>query len=369
MRSRTASHSPGAAHVFALPFLHLGVGRLVADLALALAPSTRCHVVTCGRDGHLGDDAALVAELQRHEVRFSHVDLFGRDQDAMVTAARHLARVCATERPAVVHALTAPAAAAALAHAPVVASVVGWAKEKTREHRAMDVAILERCRVVTAVSRAVMCELTEAGLARPDVELVPNGVTTSDRVAARVWNGPPEPTVVGVMAQLIERKGVDVVVEAMGRISPAFRWRLLVGGAGPEEGALRAQVDRLGLATSVDWMGHLPVDRFLQQVDLVVVPSRSDALPMVLLHAMAAGRPVIATRVGGIPEALREAEDGLLVESDDPVGLATALEATLRAPDAARVRAASARARVETRFSHERMIERYRDCYARAAAA
>ena len=357
------------ARVFVLPFLHLGVGRLVADLVLAVVDSTRCHVVTCGRSGHLGDDADLVSELTQAGVRFSRADLFSRDADAMAASARHVGSVCAEERPAVAHAFTAPAAAAALSHAPVVASVVGWAPDKSPEHRAMDAAILERCRLVTVVSEAVARDLRAAGLIREDTELVHNGVAVGAPASVRVATVPSDPPVVGVMAQLIERKGVDVLLDAVARVARTTPCRLVVAGTGVEEPRLRAQAERLGLDASVAWVGRCSLDRFFSDVDFVVVPSRSDALPMVLLHSMASGRAVIASRVGGIPEALRDGEHGLLVEPGDPAGLAHAIETTVRHPDAAGARARAARARITECFSRDVMIRRYLDCYRRAEAA
>ena len=110
---------------------------------------------------------------------------------------------------------------------------------------------------------------------------------------------------------------------------------------------------------------HVEIEAFLDRVDVVVVPSRSDALPMVLLQAMAAERPVVATRVGGIPEAIDHGVHGLLVEPGDAAGIAQAIAEVLRRPDAARARAWVARRHIERQFSSSQASRAYRRCYTR----
>ena len=94
-----------------------------------------------------------------------------------------------------------------------------------------------------------------------------------------------------------------------------------------------------------------------------MVPSRSDALPLILLQGMAAGLPVVASAVGGIPEAVSDGGEGQLVRPDDPAALAAAINRILADPAAARACGAEARLRVEREFSLAKMIRGYLECY------
>ncbi len=354
--------------LYILPFLHFGVGRLVADLIQSVvAGGTICRVVTCGHAGHLGDDPRLVDELREIDVALAHADVFSRDPDRVRAARLAVGEICDAADVALAHSFTAMATAAALPHVPVVASAVGWAPEKPRWQRAMDASILEQSQKLTAVSEAVAHELVEAGLKRDAIEIIRNGVDVSAHATDRsVCAGHP---VIGVMAQLTTRKGVDVFLDALAQALLAHAGRAIVAGTGDCADDLRRQAARLGLASRVDFVGHVDVDAFLDHVDVVVVPSRSDALPIVLLQTMAAQRPVVATRVGGIPEAVHHEVHGLLVEPDDPSAMAQAIADVIRRPAAARTRARQGRHHVEAKFSRSATTLAYRSCYSQVLEA
>jgi glycosyltransferase involved in cell wall biosynthesis len=223
--------------------------------------------------------------------------------------------------------------------------------------------------MVSTVSDAMHAELRAAGLTRSDVRVIRNGVALEpsrdlDRVNTTVPLGR-----IGVMAQLVARKGVDVLLQALGRLNRVLWQELIVAGSGEQAADLHTLSAELLPGRRVTWVGNVPVHSWLDQVDVVVVPSRSDALPLVLLQAMAYGRPVIASAVGGIPEAASHPDEVLLVEAGDAGALADALTETLGDPDAALRRCRAARRRIERDFSLAATNRRYLRCYAELSCA
>ncbi|MEM7308483.1 MAG: glycosyltransferase family 4 protein [Planctomycetota bacterium] len=185
-------------------------------------------------------------------------------------------------------------------------------------------------RRAVAISPAVGRRLEEAGVAPERVRLIPSSVDPEAlrpvraraEVRAELGLGAGEPAVL-VLAALVRRKGIDVLLEALAaqREEPA----LLVAGDGPEREALRARAERLGLRR-VRFLGHRSDKaELLAACDVFALPSRLEGLGVAALEAMAAGRPVLATRVGGLAEAVADGETGLLVPADDSAALAAAL--------------------------------------------
>lgn len=122
-------------------------------------------------------------------------------------------------------------------------------------------------------------------------------------------------------------KGFDVLIEAMA-LPAAAAWSLTVVAEGPERPALAAQVARLSLGDRVQLLATCPraqLHRLIAEHHCVVAPSRSEGLGLFALEALALGRPVVASAVGGLPEVVVDGEDGRLVTPDDPAALAAAL--------------------------------------------
>jgi glycosyltransferase involved in cell wall biosynthesis len=162
----------------------------------------------------------------------------------------------------------------------------------------------------------------------------------------------------GLAGNLRWVKGLDYLLAALavlkGRGVP---FHLLVAGEGYE--GVRGQFDG-----HVTLLGRLPdVLAFTPNVDVLVVPSRIDALPRAAIEATVLGTPVIATRVGGIPEILDEGRAGVLVNPEDPCDLANALERAARDPGAMRALAAAALGRNRELFGMERCVARHLELY------
>lgn len=176
----------------------------------------------------------------------------------------------------------------------------------------------------------------------------------SDRRRTREELGvEPNTCLVGTVGRLTPVKGIPYFLEAA-RI--LFRQgtslKVLIVGDGSIRAALQAQAQDLGISGNVVFLGHREdTVELMQALDIFVLPSLSEGIPMALLEAMAASRPVVASRVGGIPEIITDGTDGCLVEAMDVEGLAGCCRMLIDSPDLARSMGKQARKRVERDFS------------------
>ena len=219
------------------------------------------------------------------------------------------------------------------------------------------------CQRVIAVSEAVSASLQQNGVAAEKIVVIPNGVAIAafdapfDAAAFRAgWNIPPRAPLLVAVGRLAPEKGFDVLLRAFPRVQSEIPdARLLLAGAGPERRRLEA---RAAGSPAITFAGHAAqADAFLRSADVVVLPSRREGQGIVALEAMAARKPVVASRVGGLVETIVEKETGLLVPPDDPPALALALASLLK--DAARRDAMgnAGRRRVEQNYAAPRMAQ------------
>ena len=201
------------------------------------------------------------------------------------------------------------------------------------------------------------------GTPRGIVRVVHNGIDENDFALVEPA---PDATDIVFVGEFRPGKGIDVLIEAIGSMHRAGRRiSATIVGNGPEEGALRAQAARLGLAGHIRFVPAMPARRAFAFGRLMLVPSRSESLPYIVLEAVGAGIPLIATRVGGIPEIYGPQTD-CLVPSDDPAALATAIAAALDNPQAMQAATLTLRDRVRSRFSVETMVDGVLDSYRQA---
>lgn len=253
------------------------------------------------------------------------------------------------------------------------------------EHSRLLRAALERsidvAGAVTGCSRVVADDLVRFGA--PDAVVVPNGVDLAghdvaghdlaehrpeDDVAAGepARSGPVREPVVVAVGRIEHVKGFDLLVDAFASSRLRDRARLVVVGDGSEAAALRRRVASAGLTERVELPGRLDpseVAARLAAADVVVVPSRADAAPLVVLEAWRSGRPLVATVRGGPPEIVTDGVDGVLVDPQDTQALAAAVLGLLDDPERAERIGAAGRRRVED-FTWERVVDRYEDLYA-----
>jgi glycosyltransferase involved in cell wall biosynthesis len=168
---------------------------------------------------------------------------------------------------------------------------------------------------------------------------------------------------VGAIARLVPLKGLRYLIEAV-RLLRDRNIDLEIAGAGPEESALRDIAQRFGLAPRIRFLGWVQPTTILPRWDVFAMPSLEEAFGIAALEAMAAGLPVVATNVGGLPELIRHGETGFLVPPRNAFLLALHLEQLLVDPSM-RVRMGSAaRRRAGDHFSVEAMVEKISTVYA-----
>lgn len=207
-------------------------------------------------------------------------------------------------------------------------------------------------------------ELLRTGYFRADrIRAIPNGVDLppqdpSARERLRGEFGLGEAPVLIVTSRLHPMKGHAHLLEAVALLREDFpALRLLVVGAGVERGRLEEQAEELGLAHTVLFTGfRTDVADLLRAADLFVLPSLREGMPNTALEAMAAGLPVVAAAVDGVPEVVMEEETGLLVPPGNPQGLRDAIGRLLTEPAFAQALGQAGRERVAEHFSTERML-------------
>lgn len=216
-----------------------------------------------------------------------------------------------------------------------------------------------------AVSRGVRDYLvSQGGLNPAKVRVVANGVDVAAIDAARPGTVvrrelglPVGVPVIGLVGRLDHwGKGHKELLSAMASLRERHPIRALIVGGGRKLDEVRQLAESLGLAGAAHFLGPRPdVPDLLNAMDIFVLPSYSEGVSLALLEAMAAGKPVIATAVGGLPEVVTDGDNGLLIPPRDAGALAGALERLLADPAFAQHLGAKARAHVREHFSLDRL--------------
>jgi glycosyltransferase involved in cell wall biosynthesis len=198
------------------------------------------------------------------------------------------------------------------------------------------------------------------------VKCVFNGVTSGEFDPVEPADDATDICYVGEFRRI---KGADLLVDAVARLrADGQPVTLTLGGDGEETNALKAQITRLGLTDAVRFIGHVKPRYGFSKGRLLVVPSRGDSMPYVVIEAAAAGIPMIAANVGGIPEIFGS-HTSALFQSNNVDAMATAIKTALDDIAAARARAQLLRERIAEHFSQDAMvegvIEGYRSAFAK----
>jgi glycosyltransferase involved in cell wall biosynthesis len=233
-----------------------------------------------------------------------------------------------------------------------------WADRLVRPLTTMTICVSERER--TAGLSAGTCEATRT-------VVIPNAVDVAGAPRSRIA-GRERPLIVSV-GRLKAPKDFCTLVRALGKLPPDSFDALIVG-EGPERGRVQKQIRQLGISDSVHLTGErLDVPELLAASDVFVLSSRSEGMPVSVLEAMAAGLPIVASRVGGVPEQIADGESGLLVEPGDPDELAAALARLTHDADLRHRLGAAARARAEQAFDLEPFRRAHVELYSRELAS
>jgi len=208
---------------------------------------------------------------------------------------------------------------------------------------------------VVAISRAIRDGLVRAGVEPGKIRLIHSGIDPAGYDRPRVGTG--EKVVVGSLARLEERKGHRFLLEAAASLKArGLKLRYRIAGDGPFRRRLEELAARLGLGDDVSFLGFVSdIPEFLATIDLFVMASLSEGLGVAALEAMAAGKPVIATRAGGLPESVLDGVTGILVPPQDAGALTEAIGRLARAPELALGMGRRGRERVMEHFTMTQM--------------
>ena len=253
---------------------------------------------------------------------------------------------------------------------PVVSTVHGFTGGgwKSQCYQWLQRRAFRHCDAVVVVSRPLVEEIAASGVGRDRIHCVPNAFKPAAgalrRDEARKALGLPERGhVVGWVGRLSREKGADVFLDAFAQMLSFVDATAVVIGDGAEREALERQAQRSGIGDRVRFRGALPqAERYFAAFDLFVLSSRTEGTPMVIFEGMAAAVPVVATRVGGVPDLLGDSPDRL-VPSEDASALAAAMAKCARDPQAAAEQAIAARRRVETEHGVDQWCARYDRIY------
>lgn len=246
----------------------------------------------------------------------------------------------------------------------------GRARWRRLLYLAIELGLSLRTARVIAVAPAEQREAVRLGLGRQRVVLVPNGVDApvlTPRDAARRNLGLEQDAfVVGFVGRFVSQKAPDVLVRAMRRVADvAPHARLAMVGSGPLEPSLRELAAREGIAGRITWAGERYVNSVLAAFDVLALSSCSEGMPYVVLEAMSAGLPVVATVTAGVESLVHDGENGVVVPRGDADALAAGLLDLAGDPAMAR-RYGQASLRRVSRFTIDHMVERTLDAYREA---
>ena len=327
-----------------------GIAKIVSELAMCLDPKYRLHA------WFLKSDGPLVTDLCRSGAAARWVGWERGARDPL-GAFRFWWQLGSKEF-AIVHqhwgARSIRRLIRSRTNAKVIVHCHSQLLEKSEES---DPVAVQGADAVIAVSKFVAHQLQDR-----HVRVVYSGVKPSDQIGRP---GREEAIVIGTACRLIEAKEVKVLISAFAELNKEFpSLRLEVAGSGPEEGTLVSAAQGYGVAHAVRFLGWVDdLRRVLRTWNIFALPSCDEALPIVILEAMAEGLPVVAANVGGIPELVKNEHTGYLVRPRDVDALRMALHRLVKDSELRAQLGDRGRQRVETNFSVQRMVSEIESIY------
>ncbi len=388
--SRQASHrrhhpvpQGGPIHVMALidnlGFWGGGAERIAREISVridrARFRSTLCVYRLPVRDIHWAAHRRTVDALEQQGVRVLELDRNGRwDLGAWRPVIAYLRR----ERVSILHGHKFggnfwASAIGGLAGVPaVIAHEHGWSYSGQPWRKLLDRELVaRRCDAMIASSRAALRQMVEIERLDPQklrLVYIPNGISeprlSGGSVREELGIGPDAPMVVAV-ARLDAYKSLDVLIESSAKLSSEFPdLRVVIAGDGPERVRLEQLIAARSVSHAITLLGYrADAPDIVDASDVAVLCSNSETTPLAVMEYMALAKPIVATRVGGIPDQITDGREGILVPPYDPDALAGAIAALLRRPDQAATMGARARVRQRREFSIEAMLGRVEQLY------
>jgi glycosyltransferase involved in cell wall biosynthesis len=240
----------------------------------------------------------------------------------------------------------------------------GW---RNRLYERLQTLVYRRFDAVVAVSGPLADDLARAGVPAQLLHVVTNGwaigrEALSREAARRELGLAPPPFHLGWVGRVSREKGLDVMVEALPLLRD-LQITLSVIGDGPDREKIEMRARALGVADRIRWHGVVPeAARLFPAFDAFILSSRTEGTPIALFEAMEAGLPIVATRVGGVPDVVSPAE-AILTPTEDPSSLAAAIHTLVRDPAAGAERARAAQARLRSAFAPDTWLDRYDALY------
>lgn len=334
-------------------------------------------------------DGKLVQKIAAEGIETIPIHGLQRDVGIMndLRALISLVRLLRARKPDIVHVNSSKAGftgalAARIARMPrIIFTAHGWPFNEDRPwwqraaFRVLVLATVLLSHVAICVSDAVARDV-DFIYVRRRLRVVKNGISAPD-FFGRAWSRSQFPDVpenaywIGMVSELHPTKRVGDAIDAFARLAEAHPTALLVIlGEGEEHRKLDARIKKLDLADRIYLLGFVEdAARLLKAFDLFVHASRSEALALAVLEAGVAGLPIVATRVGGIPEIIPDDSYGLLVPRENPVALAEGMKTLIEDPERARGMGARLQERINEAFTEERMVRETLEVYQPPAPA
>jgi len=226
------------------------------------------------------------------------------------------------------------------------------------------------CRAITGVNEETSAFLkNDIGISATKVHTIPNGINLKQyelvRSNRKLFGLTGNDLVVGIVARLHKVKDHQMLIHAFRLVVYKLpQTKLLVIGDGPTRQQLESLVSELQITDKVFFLGICSdIPELLSCLDVVVLSSLEEGLPMSILEAMASGKPVVATEVGGVPTVVRTGQTGLLVPVGDSEAMATALTSLLTEPDIAEKMGCNGRKIIEKYYDLKQSLAKYRILY------
>jgi len=218
---------------------------------------------------------------------------------------------------------------------------------------------------VVAISKKIAELLVEGGVQRENIRVIHSGIDPAPFRNGRGLRPHGVPPAIGTVAVLEERKGHRFLLEAVALLRQRG-WQIQVhfAGEGSRKNELKALTAKLGLGEEIVFCGFTAdIPSFLATIDVFVLPSLYEGLGVAAIEAMAAGKPVIATQVGGLPELVEDGVTGFLVPPGDPEALASSISRLLSREGLMEQMGRNAWERVQRHFTMEQMAKKNEDYY------
>lgn len=312
----------------------------------------------------------FVEALARDGTPVHAIEVGGR---AYLRERARIAALCCQLQPSIVHThgyradvIDAPVASSR--GVKVVTTVHGFTSYgmRGRLYELLQIRAFRHFDAVVAVSQPIAKKLVTVGVDPGRVHIIRNAVDdravpmSRDDARRELGIGAKE-FVIGWVGRLNPEKGPDVFIAALAELADSDV-RACIVGDGPELTSLMAQAKSLGIAERISWAGSVPnAGRLFTAFDVFVLSSHTEGTPIVLIEAAKAGVPIIATRVGGIPDILQE-NQAYLVQPASPREIASAVRLVQSAPDDARGRTVAA-TRLVSSDAHAKWIGEYERVY------